>query len=256
MVIFELVVAYVILWIRFPLLVSYRCHVLCFLLPLCVTIRFYSILFTPLPIQAIKHREETNPLFSFLYTLDSPDHTYYRWRVYANLLGDGPRRWREKPYQLTDRGPFFVPPPQGEISPSRSRSRSRSGSRSRSRVGKDGGREKGRRVSGDRDRDRDRGRGRNRSRSRSRSTSRGRTIDRDRDRHRRRDADDDRDVPERIKYAGMTGAQIERARAQARGRNNTVGAAPLSKEGKQTFESMLQVGGGWVGGYGYGCGCG
>ncbi len=46
----------------------------------------------------------------------------------------------------------------------------------------------------------------------------------------------------------MTGAQIERARAQARGRHNTVGETPLSQEESETFEEMLQVG--------RGCRCG
>jgi hypothetical protein len=37
-------------------------------------------------IQAVKLREESNPQFSFLFDLESPEGQYYRWRTYGATL--------------------------------------------------------------------------------------------------------------------------------------------------------------------------
>jgi len=86
--------------------------------------------------QLIIDREVSNPMFSFLvrmYALacvkldsricDTHTHTYtqyesntavsnyYRWRVFSLAMGDHSDRWREKPFQMSAGGPFWIPPP-------------------------------------------------------------------------------------------------------------------------------------------------
>ena len=37
--------------------------------------------------QVIMEREVSNPEFAFLYNLASPEHVYYRWRLYSLSQG-------------------------------------------------------------------------------------------------------------------------------------------------------------------------
>jgi hypothetical protein len=38
--------------------------------------------------RTVKAREEGNPLYDFLFNSESPEGLYYRWRTYANILGE------------------------------------------------------------------------------------------------------------------------------------------------------------------------
>ena len=42
--------------------------------------------------------------------MESSDSQYYRWRTYANIVGDDGKRYRTKPFKLIAGGPFIVPP--------------------------------------------------------------------------------------------------------------------------------------------------
>ncbi|KAJ1543203.1 U2 snRNP-associated SURP domain-containing protein [Cladochytrium tenue] len=60
---------------------------------------------------AIMEREWNNPKFSFLFQNDSPEHAYYRWKLYSILQGDGKTQWPTEPFAMFDEGPVWVPPP-------------------------------------------------------------------------------------------------------------------------------------------------
>ncbi|CAI5480552.1 unnamed protein product [Closterium sp. Yama58-4] len=61
--------------------------------------------------QAIMERGRGNPLFSFLFDLGSPDHTYYVWRVFSFAQGDTLQRWRTDPYIMITGSGRWIPPP-------------------------------------------------------------------------------------------------------------------------------------------------
>ncbi|PIN17905.1 putative splicing regulator [Handroanthus impetiginosus] len=68
--------------------------------------------------QAIMERGRGNPLFSFLFELDSKEHTYYVWRLYSfaqGIQGDTLQRWRTEPFiMITGSGSVHFtgsPPP-------------------------------------------------------------------------------------------------------------------------------------------------
>jgi len=105
-----------------------------------------------------------------LFQSDSSEGQYYRWRTYANIVGDTGKIYRTKPFQLIVGGPFIIPPKSN-----RKRSRADEGDNEHSKV-------------------------RRRSRSRSNSTS-------------SYDSDSSSSDIDDLKYEGMTGAQIERAKA-------------------------------------------
>ncbi|KAJ3343343.1 U2 snRNP-associated SURP domain-containing protein [Gonapodya sp. JEL0774] len=48
--------------------------------------------------------------WAFLFVHDSPDHVYYRWKLYSILQGDPKGRWKSEPFQMFDEGAFWVPP--------------------------------------------------------------------------------------------------------------------------------------------------
>ncbi|KXS17733.1 hypothetical protein M427DRAFT_54330 [Gonapodya prolifera JEL478] len=48
--------------------------------------------------------------WGFLFRHDSPEHIYYRWKLFSVLQGDPKGRWRSEPFQMFDEGPFWVPP--------------------------------------------------------------------------------------------------------------------------------------------------
>ncbi|KAK9797001.1 hypothetical protein WJX73_002827 [Symbiochloris irregularis] len=60
--------------------------------------------------QAVVAVQAENPDFSFLYEVGSPDHAYYRWRLFSLASGDSMRSWRVEPFELVEGGPKWVPP--------------------------------------------------------------------------------------------------------------------------------------------------
>lgn len=56
-------------------------------------------------------REKDNPLFQFIDDSSSPDHLYYRWRIYSCCQGDDTRHWRTAPFQMVEGGGMWTPPP-------------------------------------------------------------------------------------------------------------------------------------------------
>ncbi|KAG0346382.1 hypothetical protein BG004_001846 [Podila humilis] len=60
--------------------------------------------------QALIEKEPHNPLFSFLTDFKSPNHFYYRWKLYSLSQGDTLTRWRTEPFKMVDGGPVWVPP--------------------------------------------------------------------------------------------------------------------------------------------------
>ncbi|KAH6782174.1 RNA recognition motif protein [Perilla frutescens var. frutescens] len=61
--------------------------------------------------QAIMERGRGNPLFSFLFTLGSKEHTYYVWRLYSFAQGDTLQRWRTEPFIMITGSGRWIPPP-------------------------------------------------------------------------------------------------------------------------------------------------
>jgi hypothetical protein len=61
----------------------------------------------------IKEREAANPEYQCLHDPSCSDAVYFRWKVYSLVMGDKENRWREKPFQMTTAGPFWVPPKVG-----------------------------------------------------------------------------------------------------------------------------------------------
>ncbi|KAF9152936.1 U2 snRNP-associated SURP domain-containing protein [Linnemannia schmuckeri] len=55
-------------------------------------------------------KEFRNPTFAFLINLKSPEHIYYRWRLYSMKQGDTATRWRTEPFKMVEGGPMWVPP--------------------------------------------------------------------------------------------------------------------------------------------------
>ncbi|KAF0466800.1 Pub1p [Gigaspora margarita] len=63
------------------------------------------------PFEAIiMDREWNNPKFGFLFNNDSPEHIYYRWRLYSILQGDPKNKWRTEAFHMFNEGPIWVPP--------------------------------------------------------------------------------------------------------------------------------------------------
>ncbi|KAI8368741.1 hypothetical protein BD560DRAFT_132429 [Blakeslea trispora] len=58
----------------------------------------------------IMDRELHNPTFQFLFDNTSPEHIYYRWRLYSLSRGDTKSRWRDEPFQMFEGGPWWIPP--------------------------------------------------------------------------------------------------------------------------------------------------
>ncbi|KAL1915581.1 uncharacterized protein VTP21DRAFT_6705 [Calcarisporiella thermophila] len=58
----------------------------------------------------VMDRERRNPDFRFLFDNTSPEHVYYRWKMYSLLQGDSVDRWRTEPFLMFDEGPIWVPP--------------------------------------------------------------------------------------------------------------------------------------------------
>lgn len=59
----------------------------------------------------IMNREINNPMFRFLFENYSPAHTYYRWKLYSILQGDGQKEWRTEDFRMFKGGSVWRPPP-------------------------------------------------------------------------------------------------------------------------------------------------
>ncbi|KAI7898394.1 uncharacterized protein BX663DRAFT_525141 [Cokeromyces recurvatus] len=55
-------------------------------------------------------REIGNPTFKFLFDNTSPEHIYYRWKLYSLSQGDTKSRWLDEPFQMFEGGPWWIPP--------------------------------------------------------------------------------------------------------------------------------------------------
>eukprot|EP00878_Enallax_costatus_P008741 GHUV01009136.1.p1 GENE.GHUV01009136.1~~GHUV01009136.1.p1 ORF type:complete len:411 (+),score=80.68 GHUV01009136.1:1630-2862(+) len=64
--------------------------------------------------QLMMMEHQGQPEFSFLFELDSPEHIYYRWRLYSLAEGDTLRTWRIDPYLMIEGGQAWIPPPMLE----------------------------------------------------------------------------------------------------------------------------------------------
>ncbi|KAF9573526.1 U2 snRNP-associated SURP domain-containing protein [Mortierella alpina] len=60
--------------------------------------------------QALIEKESRNPAFAFLMNHKSPEHIYYRWKLFSMKQGDTATRWRTEPFKMVDGGPVWVPP--------------------------------------------------------------------------------------------------------------------------------------------------
>lgn len=49
--------------------------------------------------------------FRFLFENYSPAHTYYRWKLYSILQGDGQKEWRTEDFRMFKGGSVWRPPP-------------------------------------------------------------------------------------------------------------------------------------------------
>lgn len=146
---------------------------------------------------AIRTREQGNPMYRFLFETQSPLALYYKWKVYSLAMGDQEHSWKETSFQMISNGSIWVPPKMPAVatsvtstsrSKSRSRHRERESGRRRSRYSSSSSRSPSRSPRRKRAR---RSVSRSRSRSRlSRSESRHRqrspSRSRSRDRHVRR----------------------------------------------------------------------
>lgn len=49
--------------------------------------------------------------FRFLFENYSPAHTYYRWKLYSILQGDGQKEWHTEDFRMFKGGSVWRPPP-------------------------------------------------------------------------------------------------------------------------------------------------
>uniref|UniRef100_A0A0X3NP24 U2 snRNP-associated SURP motif-containing protein n=2 Tax=Schistocephalus solidus TaxID=70667 RepID=A0A0X3NP24_SCHSO len=60
---------------------------------------------------AIMHREEKNPQFRFLFDFQTPEHLYYRWKLWSVLHGESLTKWSPDEFRMFEGGPLWRPPP-------------------------------------------------------------------------------------------------------------------------------------------------
>ncbi|EUB59243.1 U2-associated protein SR140 [Echinococcus granulosus] len=60
---------------------------------------------------AIMHREEKNPQYKFLFDYQTPEHLYYRWKLWSILHGEPVNKWSLEEFRMYDGGPLWRPPP-------------------------------------------------------------------------------------------------------------------------------------------------
>merc|ERR1719234_2735154 len=58
----------------------------------------------------IMNRELANPQFKFLFENQSPEHVYYRWRLFSMLQGDSKDKWNTEPFTMFKDGSMWQPP--------------------------------------------------------------------------------------------------------------------------------------------------
>ena len=58
----------------------------------------------------IMNREMNNRNFQFLFENKSPEHIYYRWRLYSMLQGDNKDDWNTEPFRMFKGGSLWIPP--------------------------------------------------------------------------------------------------------------------------------------------------
>lgn len=58
----------------------------------------------------IMNREANNKHFNFLFDNQSPEHVYYRWRLFSLLQGDSTSSWSEEPFRMYKNGSIWEPP--------------------------------------------------------------------------------------------------------------------------------------------------
>jgi U2-associated protein SR140 len=61
--------------------------------------------------QLILEGESRNPEFAFLRNVDSPEHMYYRWRLYSLCNEDLMSKWRTEPFVMIETSNRIHPPP-------------------------------------------------------------------------------------------------------------------------------------------------
>uniref|UniRef100_A0A5K3F9S0 U2 snRNP-associated SURP motif-containing protein n=1 Tax=Mesocestoides corti TaxID=53468 RepID=A0A5K3F9S0_MESCO len=60
---------------------------------------------------AIMHREEKNPQYKFLFDYQTPEHLYYRWKLWSILHGESVNKWSLDEFRMYEGGPLWRPPP-------------------------------------------------------------------------------------------------------------------------------------------------
>lgn len=58
----------------------------------------------------IMNKEINNPSYQFLFDNNSPHHTYYRWKLYSILNGEGAYVWSNKEFRMFKGGSIWLPP--------------------------------------------------------------------------------------------------------------------------------------------------
>eukprot|EP00123_Amoebidium_parasiticum_P013246 comp21852_c1_seq1/m.31223 comp21852_c1_seq1/g.31223 ORF comp21852_c1_seq1/g.31223 comp21852_c1_seq1/m.31223 type:complete len:722 (-) comp21852_c1_seq1:271-2436(-) len=58
----------------------------------------------------IMHKEYHNPTFRFLFDNTTPEHVYYRWKLFSILQGDKPHEWKMGRFRMFRNGSWWIPP--------------------------------------------------------------------------------------------------------------------------------------------------
>lgn len=58
----------------------------------------------------IMNKELNNPMYRFLFDNQSPEHSYYRWKLFSILQGDSPTKWRTEKFKMFEAGSIWKPP--------------------------------------------------------------------------------------------------------------------------------------------------
>ncbi|VDN95953.1 unnamed protein product [Rodentolepis nana] len=60
---------------------------------------------------AIMNKEERNPQYKFLFDYQTPEHLYYRWKLWSILHGESVNKWSSEEFRMYEGGPLWRPPP-------------------------------------------------------------------------------------------------------------------------------------------------
>jgi len=58
----------------------------------------------------IMNKELNNPMYRFLFDNHSPEHIYYRWKLFSILQGDSPTKWKTEKFKMFEGGSLWKPP--------------------------------------------------------------------------------------------------------------------------------------------------